>query len=180
MFKPLLLPLLCSLFTLACQTGDEPELRSGDFTTAPGLRIHISDAGALSPATVQAIAQHIEGQAQDPDAAMVRITNVDGPTPSLEIELWGGAVPGTGDLPGQLKAGFPALASASITTATIPAGQAPPAPAPVDPDLDPVAAEQQVRDQLAADSVDGEVAVEVEDGPDGRRIAVDVKKTETH
>lgn len=180
MFKPLLLPLLCSLFALACQTGDDPELRSGEFTTTPGLRIHISDAGALSPTTVQSIAQHIEGQAQDPDAAMVRITHVDGPAPSLEIELWGGAVPGAGDLPGQLKAAFPALAGASITTATIPAGQAPAAPAPVDPDLGPAEAEQQIRDQLAADSVDGEIGVTIEDGPGGRRIAVDVKKTETH
>ena len=72
------------------------------------------------------------------------------------------------------------LASATITTSTIAPGQAPPLPiVAVDDDLSPADAEQQIRDQLAADGVDGTVKVKVEDGPEGRRVEVDVKHVET-
>jgi hypothetical protein len=180
MFQRLLLPLLCSLIAMACQPDDDVDPRVAELTASPGLRIKISDAGELPPATVHAIAQHLEGAAQDHGAAAVRVTRKDDDAPVLEIELWGGTLPG-GDVPAQLKAAFPALAAASISTATIAPGEAPALPmVTVDKDLSPADAEQQIRDQLAADGVDGEVNVKIEDGPDGRRVEVDVKKTETH
>ncbi len=177
MLKPLLLPLLCSL--VACQPTDGPEARSAELADAPGLRVTIQDAGELPHEQVRAIAQHIEGQVQDVGHAMVRIKKDDGAAPALEIELWGGTLPGAGDLAGSLKAKFPKLAGASITTAAIAPGEAPALPViAVDDDLSPAEAEQQVRDQLAADGVDGQVEVKVEDLPEGRRIQVGVKKTE--
>ncbi len=180
MFQRLLLPLLCSLFAMACQPDDGVDPRTAELTDAPGLCVKISDAGELSPATVHAIAQHLEGGARDHGAAAVRLTRTDDAAPVLEIELWGGTLPG-GDVPAQLKAAFPALAGATISTATIAPGDAPALPiVHVDRELSPADAERQIRDQLAAAGVDGEVQVKIEDGPDGRRVEVDVKKTETH
>ena len=181
MFKSLLLPLLCSLFAIACQPGDDPEARSAEFTMTPGLRVQISGVDELSPDAVRAIAHHLEGEAKDHSAAMVRVKKEDGATESVEIELRGGTLPATDVVAGMLKSQFPALADATITASTIAVGE--PAPGPivaVDDDLSPADAEQQIRDQLAADGVDGEVEVKVEDGPDGRRVQVEVKKTETH
>lgn len=187
MLKPLLLPLLCSLLgsslVTACQPGDDIEARSAELTANPGLRVHISNAGDLPEGTVHAIAQHLEGDAKADGAAMVRVKREDGDAPSLEIELWGGALPATGEVTSALKAQFPALAGATITASTIAAGESPPIELPVvhaDDDLSPAAAEQQIRDQLAADGVDGAVDVKVEDGPEGRRVEVQVKKTETN
>lgn len=180
MLKTLLMPLLCSLLAIACQSGDDPEARAAELTASPGLRVEISGA-ELSHDTVRAIAQHLEGGAKDDGAAMVRIKKEDGATPTVAIELWGGTVPASGDVPGALKAKFPELAAATITTSTIAAGAPPSLPVvAVDADLSPAEAEQQIRDQLAADGVDGDVNVKVEDGPEGRRVQVDVKKTETH
>lgn len=183
MFKPLLLPLLCSLFAIACQPGDDIEARTAELASTPGLRVTIRDAGELSPETVRAITHHLEGADKDHGAAIVRVEKVDDAAPIVQIELRGGALPPTGEVAGALKGEFPALAGATITAATIAAGEAPSAPLPVftaDDDLSPADAAQQIREQLAADGVDGEVDVEVEDGPDGRRVRVEVKKTETH
>jgi hypothetical protein len=179
MFKPLLMPLLCSLLALACQPGDDPEARNAELTASPGLRIEISGAD-LSHETVHAIAQHLEGNAKDNGAAMVRIKKENDAAPTIEIELWGGTIPATGDVAGALKAQFPALAAATITASTIAAGEAPSVPiVAVDDDLSPAEAEQQIRDQLAADGVEGDVKVNIEDGPEGRRVEVNVKKTGT-
>ena len=65
MFKPLLMPLLCTLFaaafTLACDRGEDPEARVAEITSAGGLRVKIANAGELPQETVHAIAQHLEG-----------------------------------------------------------------------------------------------------------------------
>ena len=180
MFKPLLLPLLCTLLALACDRGDDTQARVAELSSSPGLRVQIRDAGELPPATVHAIAQHLEGQATQTGAAMVRVKHEDGAAPVLEIELWGATLPAAGDLPSELKAQFPALADADITATTIPAGETPPMPViAVESDLSPAKAEQQIRDQLAADGVDGAVQVKVQDGPEGRRVEVSVEKEET-
>jgi len=50
----------------------------------------------------------------------------------------------------------------------------------VNDDLSLAEAEQQLRDQLAADGVDGNDHVKVEDSPEGRRVEVNIKKTETN
>lgn len=174
-----LMPLLCS--ALACQGGDDIQARSAELEASPGLRVTIQGAGELEQATVHAIAQHLESGATDHGAAMVRVKKEDGNAPVVEIELWGGDLPAPGSVAANLKAAFPALAAADITTAQVAPGQAPPMPiVAVDEDLSPAEAEQQIRDQLAADGVDGQVDVKVQDGPEGRRIEVGVKKTEQH
>ncbi len=182
MFKPLLMPLLCTLLgstLFACDRGEDPEARVAELASAGGLRVQIKNAGELPPATVHAIAQHLEGPSKSTGAAMVRVKHEDGAAPVLEIELWGGTVPAAGDLASELKATFPALAGADITASTIAPGQTPPMPiVAVEADLSPAEAEQQIRDQLAADGVDGEVKVKVEDGPEGRRVEVAVEKHE--
>lgn len=186
MLKPLLLPLLCSflgvLLMPACQT-DDITARSAELGNSPGLRVTISDAGELSQETVHAIAKQIEGNGEDHGAATVRVKQEkeDDASPTLEIEMWGGAMPNADTVAAQLKAAFPTLANATITTTAIPPGATPQMPViAVDDDLSPAEAEQQIRDQLTADGVDGEVHVKVEDSPEGRRVEVNVKKTETH
>lgn len=181
MTKILLAPLLCSLLALGCDNRpDDTHARA--LEEAPGLRIKISAAGDLPDGTVHELAAHLEGQAHDTGAAMVKIKKEDGGPQTVEIELWGGTLP-QGDLAAALKTKFPALAGATITSESIPAGQGPGPSMPViavDDDLSPAEAEQQIRDQLAADGVDGEVDVKIEDGPDGRRIEVGVHKQEVH
>ena len=184
MFKPLLLPLLCSflgaLLMPACQNNEDAAARSAELTASPGLRVTITDAGELPPETVHAIAKQSEGNGETHGAAMVRMKKEDNASPVLEIELWGGAMPDAGTVSDKLKAAFPALAGATIVTSTIAPGQPPPMPiVAVDDDLEPADAEQQIREQLAADGVDGKVDVKVEDGPEGRRVEINVKKTET-
>lgn len=184
MLKTLLLPLFCSflgaLLMPACQNNEDIEARSAELTANPGLRVTITDVGELAPETVHAIARQIEGTGHSDGAAMVRVTKDGDASPVLEIELWGGAMPDAGTVADQLKTAFPALAGATIVTSTIAPGQPPPLPiVAVDDDLAPADAEQQIRDQLAADGVDGDVNVKVEDGPGGRRVEIDVKKTET-
>lgn len=184
MFKPLLMPLLAPLLgstlLLACDRGEDIEARTAELASAGGVRVKISNAGELPPDTVHAIAQHLEGPAKSTGAAMVRLKKEDGAAPVLEIELWGGTVPPAGDLASELKATFPALASADIQTSTIAPGEAPSMPVvAVEADLSPAEAEQQIRDQLAADGVDGQVKVKVQDGPEGRRVEVAIDKHET-
>lgn len=180
MIKHLLAPLLCSLLALACQPQDDVQARVGELTDQPGLRVRIVGSD-LAPGQVHAIAKHLEGQAQDTGAAMVKMRKEDGQAPTLDIELWGGTLPAGGDLPADLKAAFPALAGATITTEALAPGQGPSMPViPVDPDLSPAEAEQHIRDGLAAEGVDGQVNVKVVDGPDGRRIEVGVEKHEIH
>jgi len=175
------MPLLCSLLALACDRGEDPESRIAELTSTGGVRIKITNAGELPEATVHAIAQHLEAPAASNHAAMVRIKKEDDAAPIVEIELWGGNVPAAGDLASELRAKFPALAGADITAATIPPGEAPPLPVvAVEADLSPAEAEQHIRDQLAADGVDGHVQVKVEDSPDGRRVEVAVDKQEVH
>ena len=181
MLKHFILPLLCSVLALACQGGDDIQARAAELEASPGLRVRITAAGELPQTTVHAIARHIEGQAENSGAAMVRVKKEDGSAPILEIELWGGTLPAAGNLADALKAAFPALASADITIAQVAPGQAPPLPIiAVEEDLSPAEAEQQIREQLAADGLDGEVDVKVADGPEGRRVEVAVKKTEVH
>lgn len=178
MFKHHLAPLLCSVLALACQGPDDLQARSAELAAAPGLRVHITAAGDLGHDVVHAIAQHLEGSATDHGAAMVRLKKQDGEPDVLEIDLRGGTLP-DGDVAAQLRAAFPALADATITAEALPPGEAPGLPViAVDPDLSPAEAEQQIRDQLAADGVDGEVKVKVEDGPDGRRVEVGIEKQE--
>jgi hypothetical protein len=183
MTKLLLTPLLCSLLAIACQTGgDDIQARALELESSPGLRVTIS-AATLDEATIHALADHLKSGPEDHGAAMVRVKHEDGAGSSVEIELFGGDLP-QGDIPAQIKAQFPALATATITSASIPAGEGPGPGLPiidVDHDLSPAEAEQQIRDQLAADGVDGDVKVNIVDGPDGqRRIEVGVEKQAVH
>jgi len=180
MTKHLLAPLLCSLLALGCQNAsEEAHARAHELESSPGLRVTISAAGDLPEATVHALAQHLEQGAQDTGAAMVKIKKENDGPPVIEIELWGGTLP-TGDIAAQLKQQFPALAGATITSQSLPPGEGGPSMPviAVDDDLSPAEAEQQIRDQLAAEGIDGDVKVEIEDGPDGRRVKVGVEKQE--
>lgn len=182
MTKHLLAPLLCSLLAFGCQSAsEEAHARALELENSPGLRVTISAAGELPHETVQALAQHLEQGAQDTRTAMIKLKQEDDAPPSIEIELWGGTLP-TGDIAAQLKQQFPALAGATITTQSLPPGQGGPSMPviAVDDDLSPAEAEQQIRDQLAAEGIDGDVKVEIEDGPDGRRVKVGVEKKELH
>jgi hypothetical protein len=183
MTKLLIAPLLCTLLALGCDTKpDDVAARALELENSPGLRVTVTDAGDLPEATIHELARHLELSGHDTGAAMVRVKQENDGPPSVVIELWGGTLP-QGDIAADLKAKFPALAAASITTTTIPAGQGGGPSMPViavDADLSPAEAEQLIRDQLAADGVDGKVDVKVEDGPDGRRVQVGIEKQEQH
>jgi hypothetical protein len=172
MTKHLLAPLLCSLLALGCQNAsEEAHARALELEDSPGLRVTISAAGELPESTIHALAQHLESGAKDTGAAMVKVKKEGDAPPNIEIELWGGTLP-TGDIAAQLKAQFPDLAGATITTQSLPPGTGGPSMPviAVDADLSPAEAEQQIRDQLAADGVDGDVQVDIQDGPDGKRV----------
>lgn len=179
MTKFLLAPLLCTLLVYGCDNRpDDVAARALELENSPGLRVTIAAAGDLPEATIHDLAKHLEGSAHDTGAAMVKVKKENDGPPSIQIELWGGTLP-QGDISADLKAKFPALAAATITSETIPAGQGDGPSMPViavDADLSPAEAEQQIRDQLAADGVDGDVNVKVEDGPEGRRVEVGIEK----
>lgn len=183
MTKHLLAPLLCALLGSllpACDRGpsEAAHARALELESSPGLRVTIS-ASDLDDATVHAIAKHLEGSAHDHGAATVKLKHENDNLPVLEIELWGGTLP-TGDIAADLKQQFPALAAANINTRALAPGEHD-ASLPViavDENLSPEEVEQQIRDQLAAEGIDGEVNVTVKDGPDGRRVEVGVEKQE--
>ncbi len=174
------LTLLCALGLGACQQGgDGPTARSAELENAAGIKILISDAGELTQDQVHAISQSVEGKAQDVSAAMVRMKKDDGeggePT-SLEIEIWGAGLPDSAALVSQLKADFPAIASAEVEVVNLEPGSGPkPLSVEVDEDATPEETKEQIIESLQADGVEGNIDVQVEDTQEGRRVEVKVE-----
>lgn len=171
--------LLGNLASAGCQTDPEVQARVAELAELPGLQVKI-DGADLDHAQVQAIAKHLEGKAVDTGATMVRMKKDDPGDSSLEIELYAKSLPAAEGLAAELKATFPALAGATITTAPAVGGAGDLPVIEVSKELSPEEAKQEILEQLQADGVDGNVNVQIEDGAEGRRIEVKIDKQEVH
>jgi hypothetical protein len=171
--------LLGSLLGAACQNDPDVQARAAELAEMPGIKVTIAGAD-LDPAKVHAIAQHLEGKAVDTGAKMVRMTKDDPGGSSLEIELYAKSLPASDAVVADLKASFPELAGATISTAPATGGGAELPVIEVSKDLTPEEAKQEILEQLQADGVDGHVDVQIQDGAEGRRIEVKIDKQEVH
>ncbi|MCY1008689.1 hypothetical protein OV079_24640 [Nannocystis pusilla] len=171
--------LLGNLASAGCQTDPEVQARMAELAELPGIKVQI-DGADLDHAQAQAIAKHLEGKAADTGAAMVRLKKDNPGGTSLEIELYAKSLPAAEGLAAELKATFPALASATITTAPAVGGAGELPVIEVSKELSPEEAKQEILEQLQADGVDGNVNVQIEDGAEGRRIEVKIDKQEVH
>ncbi|MFZ6181340.1 hypothetical protein [Nannocystis pusilla] len=171
--------LLGNLASAGCQTDPEVQARMAELAELPGIKVQI-DGADLDHAQAQAIAKHLEGKAVATGAAMVRLKKDNPGGTSLEIELYAQSLPAAEGLAAELKATFPALASATITTAPAVGGAGELPVIEVSKELSPEEAKQEILEQLQADGVDGNVNVQIEDGAEGRRIEVKIDKQEVH
>lgn len=171
--------LLGSLFGAACQNDPDVQARAAELAEMPGIKVTIAGAD-LDPAKVHTLAKHLEGKAVETGAAMVRMTKDDQGGSSLEIELYAKSLPASDTVVADLKANFPELASATISTAPATGGGAELPVIEVSKDLTPEEAKQEILEQLQADGVDGHVDVQIQDGAEGRRIEVKIDKQEVH
>lgn len=168
-------PLVIALSTLTACTEDSLSVRSGELENLSGLKITISGA-ELGHDKVQAIAKHIEGKAHDVGGAMVRMKKDDQGPAALEIEIFAKSLPAEGSVAADLKAAFPELAAATISTAPAQGGGGQLPVVEVSADLTPEEAKAEIAEQLQAQGVDGKIEVQVEDGAEGRRVEVKVEK----
>lgn len=169
---------------IACQpAADEstPAERSGQLGAAEAMNITIDIPGdaELDQSQLHSIAQYVEQNADgEVGGAKVKVKKHDEDgTTQMVITLMGQNL-GNGDgLAADLKSNFPALANASIAVAEAdPEANQPMAHSDAE---DPEVAAQEIKDQLEAQGVDGDINVEVSDDEDGnRRVEVKVEKTE--
>lgn len=170
------IPLL--LLPLACAgQAEDPEAPTpvARTTEAPMLAIRVEltlPADHASADDIEALVQHLEGQADVAQAkAMVHKTS-DGEGADVVVELWGQDLPAEEELVEALRTELPYLAGTEITVSDIDAAaDAPPA---ADEDEDPEALRQRIIDDLRAKGVQGDIDVVITDHPDGRR-EVEVK-----
>lgn len=173
---PLIIALSALVCPVACQHDDDAQARSAELGSMPGLKVTISGAD-LGHDRVQAIAKHLEAKAVDTGAAMVRMKKDDQGGATLEIELFARTLPAGDAVAADLKAAFPELAGASISTAAAQPGGSEPLPlVEVSPDLTPAEAQKEIVEQLKAQGVEGEIQVDVQEAGEGRRIEVKVEK----
>jgi hypothetical protein len=179
MFKslaPFFIAVAAFVGVTACQSEEDTHARNAEIAGLPGLKVTIAGVD-LGHDKVQAIAKHLEGKAVDTGAALVRMKKDDQGAATLEIELFAKTLPAGDGLAAELKAAFPELAGATISTGTAQPGGSEPLPlVEVSKELSPAEAQQEIVEQLKAQGVDGEIKVEVKDDGEERRIEVKVEK----
>lgn len=175
---PLVIAFASLLGFTGCQNDEDAHPRNADIAGLPGLKVTISGAD-LEHDKVQAIAKHLEGKAVDTGAAMVRMKKEnDGPA-SLEIALYARTLPAGDAVAADLKAAFPELAGATISTGAAEPGGGHLPLVEVGKELSPAEAQAEIVEQLKAQGVDGEIKVDVKDDGEERRIEVKVEKKVT-
>ena len=177
---------LCASLLVAagCQSDasdvSPDDARQGELAALEGAMVEIVPSAALEGDQFEAVARWLEAQTK---AHMVKVQvrkDAGGPD-RLEVEIWGDtALPESLDV--DLRAAFPALADAEITQARL---QGPPpegeghgvkveGPAP---DEDPEAAKARIIEEMRARGVEGDIVVDIVDGPEGERhVEVNVKQ----
>jgi hypothetical protein len=180
--KPILphLAPLCISFALAlvaCHAENDdvsPESRSAEITEGRAVSIELSDG--IEHEQVQAIAGHVEnGFGADVAAAKVKVMQDHEGGATMVVELWGSGLPEESALEAGLAQEFPALANAAITVEALDAADGPAQVEAHSDAEDPEVAKQEIIDELRAQGVEGDIEVDVEDGPDGRRVEVQVE-----
>lgn len=176
---------LALAFGGGCQHENDdvsPESRHVEMTE--GRSISLALPSDLEREQVHAIAEHIEHQlGGDVAAAKVKVMKDDdaGET-SLVVELWGSDLPDQATATTGLRQQFAFLADASIAVEEL-ALEDGPVPDSIDHeslDEDPEVAKQEIIDQLRAQGVQGDIDVQVSDGPDGRQVEVQVEERKEH
>jgi hypothetical protein len=174
------------LALVACQSDASDvspgDARQGELASMQGAMIEIVPGEEMSQEELEAVAKWLEAQSA---AHMVKVgmRKSEAGEERMEIEIWGETeLPES--LDADLRAAFPALANAEITQARLD-GPPPGGPGPHGPsheavvDEDPEAAKARIIEEMRARGVEGDIAVDVVDGPDGeRRVEVKVEKSE--
>lgn len=175
------IPLL--LLPLACAgQAEDPDAPApvARTTAAPMLAIRVEltlPADHASADDIEALVQHLEGQADVAQAKAMVHKASDGEGADVVIELWGQDLPAEEELVAALQSELPYLVGTEITVSDIDAAtDAPPA---VDKDEDPEVLRQRIIDDLRAKGVQGDIDVVITDHPDGRR-EVEVKVADDH
>jgi len=164
------LPLLLSPLGCASQLDDasDPiEAREGEAPTE-ARRIELTvPAEHASREQVQALVDHLEGQAELAGAKVSVNKSSETGDAQVDVMLWGQDMPSDEAFEADLLAEFPYLAadSIAISAVDIEAESLPHEDAPEDPDE----LRQRVIDDLRAKGVEGEIDVTITDHPDGRR-----------
>lgn len=141
-----------------------------------GTEVQVDIPGDVSPDGMKEIAKFIESQGAVA-VAKVRVEKQGPDAPATMImELWGDDLHGV-DFEAPLRERFPALADARIARVDL-GGEGPGAAEYGSDAADPEVAKQEIIDQMRADGVEGDIQVDVKDGPNGREVEVKVKKTE--
>lgn len=161
----------------ACHGENEyvsPEPRDVEITEGRAVSIELPDG--VADEQIHAIASHVEnGFGGDVAAAKVEVMAADDGAATMVVELWGSGLPEDAALKSGLVAKFPELVGAVISIETLDESQGP-AQTEVHSDAeDPEVARQEIEDQLRAQGVEGDIHVDVEDGPEGRRVEVQVE-----
>ncbi len=157
--------------------GEEVSPRARSLDLSEGRAISVELPAGIEREQIHAVATHVEsGLGADVAAAKVKVEKRDAEgAATMVVELWGTNLPDEATLSTSLKSKFDFLANSSISVAVLDA-EAGPTPAQAHSDAeDPEVARQEIIDQLHEQGVEGEIAVEVSDGPDGRRIEVQVE-----
>ena len=177
---PLALSLALALGAGCQNAGDDdvgPEDRTVEISEGRAISIEIPEG--VERDQIHAVAKHVEHQlGGDVMGAKVKVekTEADGPA-TMVVELWGNNLPDAQEVSSGLKSEFGFLADASIAVEELDPEQGP-TPAAIDHEAlsdDPEQAKQEIIDQLREQGVEGEINVVIEDGPDGRRVEVDVE-----
>jgi len=169
------LPLLLSPLGCASQLDDasDPiEAREGEAPTE-ARRIELTvPAEHASREQVQALIDHLEGQADVAGAKVSVNKSSETGEAQVDVVLWGQDMPTHETFEADLLAEFPYLAaeSVAISAVDLEAESLLHEDAPEDPDE----LRQRVIDDLRAQGVEGEIDVTITDHPDGRR-EVEVK-----
>lgn len=179
-----LIALLATPTLAACdQDTEEPEVQAQEaMDELDALAIDIDLPPDTSDEDLQTIARGVEKAGGDSVVgAKVAIQKQDGddPATTIHVELMGNDLPSDEQLVRAIQDLHPALADAPIRVASI---DTPSESMPVihSDAEDPADVEAEIRDQLEAQGVDGDVQVEVRDGPNGREVEVKVEKREEH
>jgi hypothetical protein len=177
---PLGLSLALALGAGCHNEGDEvsPEGRSVEMTE--GRAISIELPSDVEREQIHAVAKHVEHSLGGEVAgAKVKVMKDDEDgSANMVIELWGSDLPDQDEVTAGLRQQFAFLADASIAVEELDPEEGP-QPEAIDHeslDEDPEVAKQEIIDQLREQGVEGDVDVEVSDGPDGRRVEVKVEE----
>lgn len=191
----LLSPLLAStimvgsaLLATGCQAdGDDvtpDDARESELATMQGTIIEIAPSQAMEPEQLEAVAKWLEGKSK---AHMVKVRMTKDEASELgrlEVEIWGEQGLPHG-LDAELRAAFPTLENAEITLANL---DGPPSQGEGEVELavthdasvkgeDPEALEARIIEEMRAKGVQGDIVVDVVDGPEGeRRVEVKVEE----